>query len=83
MTAYEAKKLSPNIVFRETHFDLYIKYSKAVKQLLFEYTDYVESFGIDEAWLDVTNCRRHSGNAFLIADEIRRRVKRLERRRYR
>jgi len=39
MTAFEAKKLSPDIIFRETHFELYLKYSRAVKQLFFEYTD--------------------------------------------
>ncbi len=75
MTAYQAKKLVPNIVFTEVHHALYQKYSKAVKAIYNEYTDFVESFGIDEAWLDVTNCRRHGGNAYLIADEIRKRVK--------
>ena len=75
MTAYQAKKLVPDIVFTETHYDLYQKYSRAVKAIYFEYTDFVESFGIDEAWLDVTNCRRHGGDAMKIADEIRNRVK--------
>jgi len=75
MTVYEAKKLVPNIVIKETHYPLYIKYSKAVKLIFKEYTDYVESFGIDEAWLDITNCRRHGGDAYKIADEIRVRVK--------
>lgn len=75
MTAYQAKKLAPDIVLRETHYDLYVKYSRAVKAIFFEYTDYVESFGIDEAWLDVTSCRKFGGDAFKIADEIRCRVK--------
>lgn len=75
MTVYEAKKLVPNIVIKETHYPLYIKYSKAVKLIFKEYTDYVESFGIDEAWLDITNCRRYGGDAYKIADEIRIRVK--------
>lgn len=75
MTVFEAKKLASNLVVCETHFDLYNKYSRAVKNLFFEYTDFVESFGIDEAWLDVTNCRRFDGNAFLIAEDIRKRVK--------
>ncbi len=75
MTAYEAKKLVPDIVFTETHYSMYLKYSKAVKAIYNEYTDYVESFGIDEAWLDVTNCRRHGGDAVKIAEEIRERVK--------
>lgn len=74
MTAFEAKKLVPDIIFRETHFDLYIKYSRAVKQIYFEYTDYVESFGIDEAWLDITNCRKFGGDAYKIAEEIKNRV---------
>lgn len=75
MTAYQAKKLVPDIVFKETHHDLYLKYSKAVKAIYFEYTDFVESYGIDEAWLDVTSCHKHGGDAYLIADEIRMRVK--------
>ncbi len=75
MTAYQAKKLVPDIVFTETHYDLYAKYSKAVKAIYFEYTDFVESFGIDEAWLDVTNCRKYGGDAVKIADEIRNRVR--------
>lgn len=75
MTVFEAKKLVPNIKICETHFEIYIKYSRAVKSLFYEYTDFVESFGIDEAWLDITNCRKFDGNAELIAEEIRQRVK--------
>ncbi len=75
MTAYQAKKLVPDIVFTETHYELYVKYSRAVKAIYKEYTDFVESFGIDEAWLDITNCRRFNGDAYKIADDIRKRVK--------
>lgn len=75
MTVYQAKKLVPDIIIRETHHNLYMKYSKVVKAIFFEYTDYVESFGIDEAWLDVTNSRKYGGDAFKIAEEIRFRVK--------
>lgn len=75
MTVFEAKKRAPDLVVKEAHFDKYIKYSKAVKELFFEYTDFVESFGIDEAWLDITSCHKHGGDAVKIADEIRCRVK--------
>lgn len=75
MTAWQAKKLVPNIVLKQTNFAAYIKYSRAVRQLLLEYTDFVEPFGIDESWLDISNCRRHGGSAVLIAEEIRQRVK--------
>lgn len=75
MTAWQAKKLVPNIVLKETHFASYIKYSRAVRRLLLEYTDFVEPFGIDESWMDITNCRRLGGSAILIAEEIKNRVK--------
>lgn len=75
MTTFEAKRLIPDLVVCETHFDKYVKYSKAVKSIFYEYTDQVESFGIDEAWLDVTKTKKLNGDAFLIADEIRNRVK--------
>ncbi len=75
MTVYEAKKRAPDLVVKEAHFDLYIKYSKAVKALFNEYTDFVESFGIDEAWLDITSSKRHGGDELKIAEEIRQRVK--------
>ncbi|MBR7172565.1 MAG: DNA polymerase IV [Clostridia bacterium] len=75
MTVYQAKKLVPDLIIRETHHDLYMKYSKVVKNIFYEYTDYVESFGIDEAWLDVTSSRKYGGDAYKLAEEIRNRVK--------
>lgn len=75
MTAWQAKKLAPDIVFRETNFASYIKYSRAVRKLLLEYTDFVEPFGIDESWVDITNCRRLGGSAIKIAEEIKKRIK--------
>lgn len=75
MTVFQAKKLVPDLIIRETHHSEYMKYSKLVKAIFYEYTDYVESFGIDEAWLDVTNSRKFGGDAIKLANEIRERVK--------
>ncbi|MBQ8468949.1 MAG: DNA polymerase IV [Clostridia bacterium] len=75
MVLYEARNLCPNLKCVEAHHDLYLKYSRAVKAIYQEYTDRVESFGIDEAWLDITDCKKHGGDAFLIANEIRERIK--------
>ena len=49
-----------------------MKIARLVRRIYADYTDYIEPFGLDEAWLDVTGCRR-SGEE--IADEIRRRTK--------
>ncbi len=75
MVLYQAYNLCPNLKAVEAHHDLYAKYSKAVKDIYREYTNRVESFGIDEAWIDITTCRKHGGDAYKIAEEIRNRVK--------
>lgn len=75
MVLFEAKKLCPNLVCVEAHHDLYLKYSRAVRKIYLEYTDQVEPFGIDEAWLDVTHSNACGGDGYKIAEEIRKRVK--------
>ncbi|MBR2337653.1 MAG: DNA polymerase IV [Clostridia bacterium] len=75
MTIREAEKLCPGIVFVEAHHDRYEKWSKKVKKIYSEYTDRVESFGIDEAWMDVTESLSLFGSGKTIADKIRERVK--------
>lgn len=69
---WEAVQKCPKLVTCEPHFDRYNRFSKLFKGICFEYTDRLESFGIDECWLDLTGNRR---NALDIAEEIRRRVK--------
>ena len=75
MVLYEAKNLCPNLKCVEAHHDIYLAYSRAVKDIYREYTDRVESFGIDEAWLDITNVKKHGGDALKIAEEISSRIK--------
>ncbi len=75
MTIKEAESLCPNIVFVEAHHDRYIEWSKKVKKIYSEYSDRVESFGIDESWIDVTNSLKLFGSGKTIADEIRKRVR--------
>ena len=74
MTIVEAKKLCPHLTTVSSHHDLYEEYSKKVRDIYARYTDQIEPFGIDEAWLDVT----HSGifgTGKEIADKIRAEVK--------
>ncbi|MBE6863479.1 MAG: DNA polymerase IV [Ruminococcus flavefaciens] len=71
-TLWQAKKKCPQLRTVEPHFDRYNKFSKLFKGICFEYTDLLESFGIDECWLDVTGNRK---SAIDIAEEIRERVK--------
>ena len=53
-TVWQAQKKCPNLVVVPPHFDEYMKYSRLVKAIYAEYTDLIESYGIDECWLDVS-----------------------------
>ena len=71
-----SKQKCPDIVFVPPHFSEYVKISKQVFSIYTEYTDRVESFGIDECWLDVTGSKKLFGDGKQIADELRERIKR-------
>ena len=57
-TVWQAQKKCPGIVFVPPHFDEYMRVSRAVKAVYARYTDLIESYGIDECWLDVTHSTR-------------------------
>lgn len=72
---WQAKMKCPDIKILPPDFPLYNKYCTAAKNLYAEYTDLTESFGPDEAWLDVTESTALFGSGRVIAEEIRRRIK--------
>ena len=74
-TIYQAKKKCPELVIVPPHHNLYIEYSRRVMEIYKRYTDLVESFGLDEAWLDVTGSSRLFGDGKTIADRLRREVR--------
>ena len=74
MTIKDAEKLCPEIRFVEASHERYSYWSKQAKALYREYSEDLESFGIDEAWIDVSSAGSvEKGRE--IADEIRERVK--------
>lgn len=75
-TLWQARQKCPGLIFVKPRYDLYVKYSRLARSLYEEYTSQVESFGLDECWLDVTNSETLWGDGKRIADEIRLRVKR-------
>ncbi len=71
-TLYQARQKAPQLVVLPPHHDLYHEYSLRAKAIYLEYSDRVQSFGPDEAWIDVTG-RREA--ALAIAEEIRSRIR--------
>ena len=74
-TLWQARRKCPDILFVPPHFDLYQQYSGLAKEIYISYTSRVESFGLDECWLDVTGSPHFCGDGRKIADEIRRRIR--------
>ncbi len=72
---WEARQKCPDIIFVPPHYDIYMQYSKEARAIYAEYTDEVESFGLDECWLDVTGSQRIFGDGKAIADDIREKIK--------
>ena len=72
---WEAKLKAPNLVTVPPDFSKYLKFSRLARQILYDYTDQIEPFGIDENWIDVTGSKLLCGNGSEIANSIRSRIK--------
>ena len=69
---WQAREKCPSLVVVPPRFDRYMRFSKMCRRIYSDYTDRIESFGLDEAWLDVSGNDR---DGVTIANEIRRRVR--------
>ena len=74
-TVYSALKKCPNLVLVKPHYEEYVKYSKLVNDEYKKYTDRVEKFSIDEAFLDVTESIKIFGSPYEIAYKIKEEIK--------
>ncbi|MCL6612029.1 MAG: DNA polymerase IV [Peptococcaceae bacterium] len=78
MTVLEARRACPDGIFVLPRHHLYVHFSARILKIMREFTPLVEPFSIDEAFLDITGCRRLLGEpaaaARLLKDRIRREV---------
>lgn len=75
MTVWEAQTICPNLVKVPSDMQKYRKYSAVVRKIYEDFTDKIEGFGIDEAWLDVTHSQMLFGGGMEIAKSISERVR--------
>ena len=76
MTIREAQEKCPELIVLPPHYERYVRFSRLARSIYEEYTNRVESFGIDEAWLDLTNCICLKDKTPMeLAREIRLRIK--------
>lgn len=69
---WKARQKCPDLVVVPPNYPLYLRFSALTRKIYEDYSEFIEPFGLDECWLDVTGSEK-SGEE--IAHEIRKRVK--------
>jgi len=74
MASATALKRCPHLILIPGRMSVYREASRRMHEIFADYTDLIEPLSLDEAFLDVSDCKRCRGSATLIAEEIRRRI---------
>ncbi len=74
-----AWKLCPNAVYLPVNYPLYREVSAQIMKILRSYADKFESWGLDEAFLDVTSKVKDFGEAEKLAQKIKKEIFEKER----
>jgi DNA polymerase-4 len=72
---WQALQKCPDLILVKPNFSQYLRFSRMVRAIYADYSDKIESFGIDEVWIDVTESIHLFGTPKALADAIRERVK--------
>ncbi|KAB7628189.1 DNA polymerase IV [Alkalilimnicola sp. S0819] len=75
MAASRALRLCPDGVFLRPRFEAYRAESRRIQAIFRRYTPLVEPLSLDEAYLDVSECRACRGSATLIAQRIKAEIR--------
>lgn len=74
-TLRDAYKKCKDLVVIPPHYEEYMYYTEQVKNIYRRYSDQVESFGLDEAWIDVTrSVHLFGGDGVQLAKRIQQEV---------
>jgi len=75
MALWEAKRLCPDAYYFKPEHSLYVKYSTRILKIMRDFTDLVEPFSIDEAFMDLTGVIHLFGPPVEIAAKIKNRIR--------
>lgn len=73
---WQAKKKCSDLTEVQADFSAYYAVSEQIFAVYERYTDKIEPFGIDECWLDVSDCVKYFGSGREIAERISAEIKR-------
>ena len=74
-TILKARRKCPNLVMVPPNYDLYEKCSAAFMNILREYSDIVEQYSIDEAFVDMTASCHLFGEPENVAEQIKNHIR--------
>jgi DNA polymerase IV (DinB-like DNA polymerase) len=74
MPISRAWKLCPEAIYLPVNYELYVKVSNEIMDMLRRYADKFEQWGIDEAFLDVTSKAKDYNEAEILARQIKSEV---------
>lgn len=74
MAIWQARQCCPELVVVPPDYALYLHFSHMLHAICDDYSDRVESFGLDENWLDASASEATMETGKLLADTIRQRV---------
>ena len=72
---WQAKQCCPSLYTVRPQLDAILRYSQTVRGIFSRYTNHVQPFGVDEAWLDVSNPGIEIDDGYRIANHLRHTVR--------
>ena len=69
---WKARQKCPDLIIVPPNYPLYLRFSRLCRKIYEDYSEFIEPFGLDESWLDITGCEK---SGIETAEEIRQRVK--------
>ena len=72
---WSARSKCPNLICVPPNHNDYLSVSRQVRGIYAEYSNKIESFGIDECWIDISDIASDFEQGREIADEIRARIR--------
>ncbi len=67
---WQAKRKCRDLIIIHPNYEEYMYYTEKVKDVYRQYTDRVESFGLDEAWIDLSDSQLLFGDGIELAKKI-------------
>ncbi len=72
---WQAKLKAANLVVVPPHYDRYLRFGNLAREIYCSYSEKVQPFGMDEAWIDISFPGRTMDQGYEIAEKIRRHIK--------